>query len=75
MVDNFDNIVHTVDSGGKYNHTEAQRYFINLKQISSEKFIKMWRVMTETEYNRRKFNRETITEYEEFGDWLDLEKS
>ena len=31
--------------------------------------------MTETEYNRRKFNRETITEYEEFGDWLDLEKS
>jgi len=75
LVDNFDNIVHTVVLGRSYNQTDAHTYFVNLKQISSEKFIKMWRVMTETEYHRRKFNKETIKEYEEFGDWLDLEKS
>ena len=75
LVDNNDNIVHAVDLNNRYTQEEVQRYFVNLKQISSEKFIKMWRVMTETEYHRRKFNKETIKEYEEFGDWLDLEKS
>ena len=31
--------------------------------------------MNETEYNRLKVHKETIKEYEEFGSWLDIEKS
>ena len=31
--------------------------------------------MTETEYKRLEVHNETIKEYEEFGSWLDVEKS
>lgn len=75
LVDNNDNIVHAVELGNRYTQTEAHRYFVNLKQIPYENFIQLWGVMTEQEYKRRKFNSETIKEYEEFGGWLDIEKS
>ena len=75
LVDNNDNIVHAVDLNNRYTLEEARRYFVNLKQIGEKEFNKLWRVMTEQEHKRRKFNSETIKEYEEFGDWLDLEKS
>jgi hypothetical protein len=75
LVDKFDNIVHTVDLNKRYTQTEAQRYFVNSKQISYENFIQLWNVMSETEYKRLKVHNETIKEYEEFGSWLDVEKS
>ena len=75
LVDKFDNIVHTVDLNKRYTEKEAQRYFINLKQIPYENFIQLWNVMSETEYKRLKVHNETIKEYEEFGSWLDVEKS
>ena len=74
LVDNNDNIVHAVDLNNRYTQEEARRYFVNLKQISYENFIQLWKVMTEQEYKRLKVHNETIKEYEEFGDWLDLEK-
>tara|TARA_R100000951_G_C2559994_1_gene155293 strand:+ start:114 stop:353 length:240 start_codon:yes stop_codon:yes gene_type:complete len=75
LVDKFDNIVHTVDLNKRYTQKEAQRYFVNLKQIPYENFIQLWNVMSETEYKRLKVHNETIKEYEEFGSWLDVEKS
>ena len=75
LVDNYDTIVHTVVLNGGYTQTEAQRYFVNLKRMDEKEFNTLWRVMTEQEHKRRKFNSETIKEYEEFGDWMDLEKS
>ena len=75
LVDNNDNIVHAVDLNNRYTQEEARRYFVNLKQISYENFIQLWKVMTEQEHKRLKVHNETIKEYEEFGDWLDLEKS
>ena len=74
LVDNNDNIVHAVDLNNRYTQEEVQRYFVNLKQISYENFIQLWKVMTEQEHKRLKVHNETIKEYEEFGDWLDLEK-
>ena len=74
LVDNNDNIVHAVDLNNRYTQEELQRYFVNLKQISYENFIQLWKVMTEQEHKRLKVHNETIKEYEEFGDWLDLEK-
>ena len=75
LIDKSDNIVHTVDLNKRYTQKEAQRYFINLKQIPYENFIQVWGVMSETEYKRFKVHNETIKEYEEFGSWLDIEKS
>ena len=75
LIDKFDNIVHAVDLNGRYTQKEAQRYFVNLKQIPYENFIQLWKVMTKTEYKRFKVHNETIKEYEEFGSWLDIEKS
>ena len=50
LVDKFDNIVHTVDLNKRYTQKEAQRYFINLKQIPYENFIQIWKVMPEESY-------------------------
>jgi len=50
LIDKFDNIVHTVDLNKRYTQEEAQRYFINLKQISYENFIQIWKVMPEESY-------------------------
>jgi hypothetical protein len=50
LVDKFDNIVHTVDLNGKYTDKEAEKYFINLKQIPYENFIQLWKVMTEESF-------------------------
>ena len=75
LIDKFDNIVHTVDLHGRYNQDEAQKYFVNLKQMPYENFIQLWNVMTETEHTRLKSHKATIKEYEEFGSWLDIEKS
>ncbi len=36
LVDKFDNIAHTVDLNAEYTDKEAQRYFVNLKQIPYE---------------------------------------
>ena len=50
LIDKFDDIVHTVDLNKRYTQEEAQRYFVNLKQISYENFIQIWKVMTEDEH-------------------------
>jgi len=50
LIDKFDNIVHTVDLNKRYTQEEAQRYFINLKQIPYENFIQIWKVMSEESY-------------------------
>ena len=74
LVDRGDNIVDRVDLQD-VGVNGARTYFVGRKQIESEKFDQIWRVMTETEYRRFKVHKETIKEYEEFGDWLDIEKS
>ena len=74
LVDREDNIVDTVDLQD-VGVNGARTYFVGRKQIESEKFDQIWRVMTEIEYRRFKVHKETIREYEEFGSWLDVEKS
>ena len=74
LVDREDNIVDRVDLQD-VGVNGARTYFVGRKQIESEKFDQIWRVMTEMEYRRFKVHKETIREYEEFGSWLDVEKS
>jgi len=50
LVDKFDNIVHTVDLNKRYNQNEARKYFVNLKQMDEKEFNKLWKVLTEENY-------------------------
>ena len=75
LVDKGDNIVSTVDLQWDVSLSGARTYFLGLKKIDKKEFNKLWRVMTETDYRRIKVNDETHREYEEFGSWLDIEKS
>ena len=50
LVDKFDNIVHTVDLNKRYNLNEARKYFVNLKQMDEKEFNKLWKVVTEENY-------------------------
>jgi hypothetical protein len=74
LVDKKDNIVDRVDLHN-VGVSGAKTFFIGRKQIPYENFIQLWKVMTETEHKRMKAHDETIKEYEEFGSWLDFEKS
>ena len=75
LVDKGDNIVSTVDLQWDVGLSGARTYFLGLKKIDKKEFNKLWRVMTETDHRRIKVNDETHREYEEFGSWLDIEKS
>ena len=75
LVDNFNNVIDTKDLSDDVGVKGATTFFVKRKQIPYESFIQIWRVMSETEYKRLKVHEETLKEYEEFGDWLDIEKS
>ena len=72
LVDREDNIVDRVELTPDIGLSGARTFFVGRKQIESEKFDMIWKVMTEIDYNR---NKERKHKYEEFGDWLDIEKS
>ena len=72
LVDQENDIVDRVGLTSNVGVSGARTFFIGRKQIESEKFDQIWKVMTEIDYNR---NKERKHKYEEFGDWLDIEKS
>lgn len=54
LIDNYDNIVTTVDLGSSIGLSGAKTYFKGVKQMPKDKdFDKLWRVMTEKEYDRQ----------------------
>jgi hypothetical protein len=75
LVDSHDYINTSVDLGSDVGVTGAKTYFKGVKRLEEKEFDELWRVMTEQEHKRLNVHNETIREYEEFGDWLDIEKS
>ena len=75
LVNKKNSIVDRVDLGSGVGVSGARTYFIKRKQIGDKEFDSLWKVIAETEYNRLKVHNETLKEYEEFGNWLDVEKS
>ena len=76
LIDKFDNIVHTVDLNKKHTEKEAQRYFVNSKQIPYENFIQLWRVMSEESYQlqlKLSLKKRQI-EWWKDDDYLDIDK-
>jgi hypothetical protein len=76
LIDKFDNIVHTVDLNKRYTQEEAQRYFINLKQIPYENFIQIWKVMSEESYQvqLKLSSKNRQVEWWKDDDYLDIDR-
>ena len=53
LVDKNDNINTTVDLASDVGVNGARTYFVGIKQIPYERFIQLWKVMTEDEYHVR----------------------
>ena len=51
MVDKTDSIVNRVELDSGVGVTGAKTYFVGVKNISENKFDKLWKVMSEKEYN------------------------
>ena len=51
LVNNLDEIVTKVDLGDDIGVNGARTYFIGTKQIDEKEFDKLWRVMTEEQYD------------------------
>lgn len=53
LVDKYDNVVNTVDLASNVGVSGARTYFLGVKKIDEESFDKLWKVMTEQEWNRQ----------------------
>jgi len=78
LVDNVDDIVHTVDLGSNVGLSGARTYFLGLKKIDKKKFNALWRVMTEESHtwlkkHTRKLSLER-TDYPSYIRWWIEEK-
>ena len=51
LVDKYDDIVTRVDLGDDIGVSGARTYFIGTKRIEEEEFDKLWRVMTEEQFD------------------------
>ena len=54
LVDNFDNVADKKDLSDKIGISGARTYFKGIKQIDNKGFNKLWKVMTELDYNSEK---------------------
>ena len=79
LVDKYDNIVTTVDLGSNVGLSGAKTYFKGVKQMpKDEDFDKLWKVMSEKQYDTRfksTLQNRQIEWWKEEGDYLDIEKS
>ena len=54
LVDNFDNVAGKKDLSDEIGISGARTYFKGIKQIDNKGFNKLWKVMTELDYNSEK---------------------
>tara|TARA_Y100000356_G_scaffold14642_1_gene10512 strand:- start:225 stop:476 length:252 start_codon:yes stop_codon:yes gene_type:complete len=79
LVNKFDEIVDKVELDGNVGKTGATTYFQGLKRIPDQKeFNKLWKVMSELEYDSKfklSLQNKQYEWWKEEGDYLDIEKS
>ena len=51
LVDKYDNIITSVDLASGVGISGAKTYFVGIKQLDEKKFDKLWKVMTEEQYD------------------------
>ena len=79
LVDKYDNIVTTVDLGSNVGLSGAKTYFKGMKKMPEDNdFDKLWKVMTEEQYDTRfksTLQNRQIEWWKEEDSYLDGEKS
>ena len=79
LVNKFDEIISKVELDGNVGKTGATTYFQGMKQMPNrEDFDKLWRVMSELEYDSKfklSLQNKQYEWWKEEGDYLDIEKS
>ena len=79
LVDKYDNIVTTVDLGSNVGLSGAKTYFKGMKKMPEDNdFDKLWKVMTEDQYNtqfKSTLQNRQIEWWKEEDTFLDGEKS
>tara|TARA_X000001382_G_scaffold30923_1_gene19890 strand:- start:336 stop:602 length:267 start_codon:yes stop_codon:yes gene_type:complete len=53
LVDKYDDIITKVDLGDDIGLSGAKTYFVGIKKIDEDSFDKLWKVMTEEQYDLR----------------------
>jgi len=51
LVDKYDNITTSVDLASNVGLSGAKTYFVGIKQIDEKEFDKLWKVMSERDYD------------------------
>ena len=51
LVDKYDNINTSVELASNVGLSGAKTYFVGIKQLDEKKFDKLWKVMTEEQYD------------------------
>ncbi len=51
LVDKYDNIITSVDLASNVGLSGAKTYFVGIKQIDENEFDKLWKVMSEKDYD------------------------
>jgi molybdenum cofactor biosynthesis enzyme MoaA len=51
LVDKYDNITTSVDLASNVGLSGAKTYFVGIKQIDEKEFDKLWKVMSEKDYD------------------------
>ncbi len=51
LVDKYDNIITTADLASNVGLSGAKTYFLGIKNIEKKEFNKLWKVMSEKEYD------------------------
>ena len=76
LVDKGDNVVDRVELGSGVGVTGARTFFVKRKQIESEKFDQIWKVMTEDDYNKQHAASLQNRQFEWWKDdeYLDIDK-
>tara|TARA_A100001515_G_scaffold141473_1_gene138520 strand:- start:593 stop:847 length:255 start_codon:yes stop_codon:yes gene_type:complete len=54
LVDKYDNIVSKAELHSGYGVDAAKMYFVGRKQIEEKEFDKLWKVLSETDYDRQR---------------------
>ena len=79
LVDKYDNIVTTIELGSNVGLSGAKTYFKGVKKMPEDKdFDKLWKVMTEEQYDTRfksTLQNRQIEWWKEEDSYLDGEKS
>ena len=53
LVDMYDNITTSVELASGIGVSGAKTYFIGIKKLDEKKFDGLWKVMSESEYNKK----------------------